>query len=172
MFFCRYVDAMERDYASQTLVAYRDGTFLVRKSTNPKRLGDHALSIKYGSGQTAVKHIKIEQNRENMYYLADCKLFRSIPDLVQYYTENSLQPSFPDLNTTLLYPFKQASVAPILGWCVANFDYAANQPNQLSLSKGDRVAIINKAGDSRGWWKGQISGRVGYFPCAYVEEEE
>ena len=34
----------------------------------------------------------------------------ALQDLVQYYTENSLQPSFPDLNTTLLYPFKQASV--------------------------------------------------------------
>ena len=47
-----------------------------------------------------------------------------------------------------------------MGWAVANYDYAANQPNQLSLERGDRVAIINKAGDSRGWWKGQIHGRV------------
>ena len=48
-----------------------------------------------------------------------------------------------------------------MGWAVANYDYAANQPNQLSLERGDRVAIINKAGESRGWWKGQIHGRVG-----------
>ena len=47
-----------------------------------------------------------------------------------------------------------------IGWCTAEYDYAANQPNQLSLSRGDRIAIINKAGDARGWWKGRKDGRV------------
>ena len=59
----------------------------------------------------------------------------------------------------------RAGVASMgIGWCVAEFDYAANQPNQLSLSRGDRIAIINKAGDSRGWWKGQKDGRVRSCP--------
>ena len=65
-----------------------------------------------------------------------------------------------------------------MGWAVANYDYAANQPNQLSLERGDRVAIINKAGESRGWWKGQIHGRVGVrlfvrlLACKQVENAQ
>ena len=41
----------------------------------------------------------------------DCgtKTLLLLQDLVKYYTDNSLKPSFPDLDTKLLYPFKQAA---------------------------------------------------------------
>ena len=54
----RYVDAMERDHATRVLEAYRDGTFLVRKSNNPKRRGDHALSIKYVVRAKSIAFVK------------------------------------------------------------------------------------------------------------------
>ena len=61
------------------------------------------------------------------------------------------------LKVLSLFPCLPATIGPvILGYCIARFDYAANQPNQLSLQRGDRVAILSKAGEDRGWWKGRL----------------
>ena len=43
-----------------------------------------------------------------MFYVADCKMFRSIPELVEYYQKNTLEYSFPELKTTLLSAYKDA----------------------------------------------------------------
>jgi len=48
----------------------------------------------------------------------------------------------------------------VLGYCYALYDYIAVETNQLSLRRGDRVAVISKAGASRGWWKGRLHGKV------------
>ncbi len=56
--------------------------------------------------------------------------------------------------------FAGAGGPQILGYCRASYDYSANQPNQLSLRKDDRVGIISRAGEDRGWWKGQLRGKV------------
>ena len=48
----------------------------------------------------------------------------------------------------------------VVGFCYALYDYMAMEPNQISLRRGDRVAIISKAGASRGWWKGRNGGKV------------
>jgi len=50
----------------------------------------------------------------------------------------------------------------MIGYCIAQYDYEATQPNQLSLSEGDRIGIISKAGEATGWWKGNNNGRVKY----------
>jgi len=47
-----------------------------------------------------------------------------------------------------------------LAYCLAQYDYAALQPNQLSISAYDVIGILNKAADSQGWWKGYLNGRV------------
>ena len=47
-----------------------------------------------------------------------------------------------------------------LAYCLALYDYAASEPNQLSISSNDVIGILNKAGDSHGWWKGYLNGRV------------
>jgi len=48
----------------------------------------------------------------------------------------------------------------VVGFCYALYDYMAMEPNQISLRRGDRVAIVSKAGSSRGWWKGRNGGKV------------
>lgn len=50
----------------------------------------------------------------------------------------------------------------ILGYAVAVYDYAANATSQLSLCRGDRVAILSKTGSDKGWWKGEhcTTGKV------------
>ncbi|CAH1785616.1 unnamed protein product, partial [Owenia fusiformis] len=174
--FLWFVGELSREAAAARLDGHPGSTYLVRESIGPARRGEFALSIKYGS---TAKHIKINRTPSNEFYIADIKVFKSIPELVEYYQKNSLEESFPELQTTLALPFKvsQQRLGPrtsssILGYAIVLFDYAATAPNQLSLTKDERVAITSKAGGDKGWWKGKLmdSSRSGYFPRAYVEE--
>ena len=45
--------------------------------------------------------------------------------------------------------------------CVAVFAFDATSDNQVSFSKGDRIEIVSKAGESTGWWKGRVNNKVG-----------
>jgi len=47
-----------------------------------------------------------------------------------------------------------------LAYCLAQYDYAALQPNQLSISQYDVIGIFDKTADSQGWWKGYLKGKV------------
>ncbi|XP_029648990.1 protein vav isoform X7 [Octopus sinensis] len=172
-----YVGPMERDCATKKLEGHASGTYMIRESQNPTRAGELSLSICFDS---TVRHIKVNKTLEGDFFLADIKFFHSLPELVEWYQENSLVHSFPELKTQLKIPFKESTTAGfswnlnIVSYAVAIYDYSATATNQLSLRVGDRVAILSKAGGDKGWWKGKILhyGKVGYFPLTYVREEE
>ena len=170
-----FVGPMDRDTAVRRLSPLSNGTFLIRVSENPGRRGELSLSLKY---ENQVRHIRVEKNTESYYYLGDTKYFSSVPELVEFYQQNSLKECFPGVKTTLLYPIKSqagfGATSRILGYAVAVYDYAANATSQLSLCRGDRVAILSKTGSDKGWWKGEhcTTGKMGYFPLAYVREDE
>ncbi|VDO95822.1 unnamed protein product [Heligmosomoides polygyrus] len=48
-------------------------------------------------------------------------------------------------------------------------DFDATESKFLTLRKGDRLTLVDVIGEDRGWWKGQIADRVGFFPLSYVE---
>jgi guanine nucleotide exchange factor VAV len=173
---------MSREEASRRLERLPNGTYLIRVSQSDMRRGEYALSIKYGRGHP-VKHIKLQRAPDSSFFLADCKMFRNIVDLVQYYQQNSLESSFPEVPTVLRLAYKDAlawhtgaAALPddpdVICYCCALYDYMAMEPNQISLRRGDRIAVTSKAGASRGWWKGRLDGKVGYFPSAFVTEAD
>ncbi|XP_077480949.1 SH3 domain-containing kinase-binding protein 1 [Stigmatopora argus] len=51
---------------------------------------------------------------------------------------------------------------------VVEFDYEAQQFDELSLSVGDVVVNIRR--DDGGWWEGELAGRRGLFPDNFVRE--
>ncbi|CAL8295034.1 unnamed protein product [Lota lota] len=51
---------------------------------------------------------------------------------------------------------------------VVEFDYEAQQPDELSLKLGD--VIVNIRRDDGGWWEGELDGRRGVFPDNFVRE--
>lgn len=53
---------------------------------------------------------------------------------------------------------------------IALHNFQRTTENMLELVKGDIVTVLSKAGEEKGWWKGQIDHRVGYFPFRYVQE--
>ncbi|RKO88096.1 Peroxin 13, N-terminal region-domain-containing protein, partial [Blyttiomyces helicus] len=61
-----------------------------------------------------------------------------------------------------------------LEFCRAVYDFTAESPAELSLRRGDIVAILSKLDPATGaegsWWRGRLqSGPVGLFPSNYVE---
>ncbi|KAG5419258.1 PIN3 [Candida metapsilosis] len=66
-------------------------------------------------------------------------------------------------------PRRDAAPKPV-GYCTASFDYAAQEPDDLNLSKGDKLAVVEHL--SEDWWKGYKAGsspeKAGVFPSNYV----
>ena len=52
----------------------------------------------------------------------------------------------------------------------ANYNFAAESENELSLKKGDIVMVTKRIDD--GWWAGICNGRSGMFPSNYVSVYE
>ncbi|WAR31167.1 VAV-like protein [Mya arenaria] len=188
----QFAGRLDRSKAGQMLEHLPNSSFLVRESATGPRAGDPALSIKYND---TVRHIKIEHDKSNGYYLSDTRYFHTVPELIEYYQNHSLSDSFPEVTTGLKYPYKTVASSPtdvdeledrvsalsftqsgvrILSYAQAVYDYAATATSQISLKAGDRLAVLSKTGSDKGWWKGQhcSTGKLGYFPFAYVKEEE
>uniref|UniRef100_A0A8C9VN52 Vav 3 guanine nucleotide exchange factor b n=1 Tax=Scleropages formosus TaxID=113540 RepID=A0A8C9VN52_SCLFO len=123
-----------------------------------------------------VKHIKI-LNKDGVFYIAENRKFKSILELIEYYQQNSLKEGFRTLDTALLFPYRALPVEPLIltprvtGIAIARYDYSARDTRELSLAEDDVVKIYTKLG-ANGWWKGEVNGRVGWFPSTYVEELE
>lgn len=49
------------------------------------------------------------------------------------------------------------------------YNYKSQQPDELSLTKGTRLSVLEKSDD--GWWKGELDGKIGWFPSNYVTEQ-
>lgn len=161
-----FAGSMERDRAQNTLDRLPSGTFLVRIS--PKQMG-FAISLNYNG---EVKHMKIRV-KDQYYYLSESRYFKTIVDLVKWYEGNSLAESFNQVNTSLMTAYKKvltSSVTQPICFAIAMYSFTGSSSNLLSLKKGDKIAVLSKAGEEKGWWKGQIGDRIGYFPLAYVTE--
>lgn len=53
---------------------------------------------------------------------------------------------------------------------LVKYNYKSQQADELSLTKGANVVVIEKSSD--GWWKGELCGKVGWFPSNYVTETQ
>ncbi|NXM85759.1 VAV protein, partial [Oenanthe oenanthe] len=53
------------------------------------------------------------------------------------------------------------------GSAKARYDFSARDRTELALREGD----IGTLRGQPGWWRGEIYGRVGWFPANYVDED-
>ncbi|CAD5235608.1 unnamed protein product [Bursaphelenchus xylophilus] len=63
---------------------------------------------------------------------------------------------------------KSGQMTELLCYAVAKFNYDPQREDELKISKGDHLTVVDKSSD--GWWKGQLNGSVGWFPSNYVDE--
>uniref|UniRef100_A0A7N5ZZS4 Vav 3 guanine nucleotide exchange factor b n=1 Tax=Anabas testudineus TaxID=64144 RepID=A0A7N5ZZS4_ANATE len=165
----RFAGPMERYQAELQLLDRGNSTYLVRHRS--KECTEYAISIKFND---KVKHIKI-LTKDGCFYIAESRLFKT--DLVEYYKQHSLKEGFSSLDTTLQCgcpALKELSISVfsprVVGVAVARYDFCSRDTRELSLLQGDIIRIYTKI--SSGWWKGEVDGRVGWFPSTYVEEED
>ncbi|XP_053145782.1 proto-oncogene vav isoform X2 [Hemicordylus capensis] len=168
-----YAGPMERGEAEQILANRSDGTFLVRQRI--KDAAEFAISIKLN---TEIKHIKI-QTAEGLFRITEKKAFKGLMEMVEFYQQNSLKDCFKNLDTMLQFSFKEpeskTATRPAgkslkyFGSAKARYNFCARDRTELSLTEGDIIKILKKG--QAGWWKGEIYGRVGWFPSNYVEED-
>lgn len=76
--------------------------------------------------------------------------------------------SSPDSATTLddapVLPPK-----PMKETCRVLFAYDAANEDELTLKKDEIITIVTKDVEDKGWWKGELRGKVGLFPDNFVE---
>ncbi|XP_030853289.1 guanine nucleotide exchange factor VAV2 isoform X3 [Strongylocentrotus purpuratus] len=180
-----FIGEMERDKANDLLIT-KPGCFLLRKS---KR--GYAVSLEHEGN---IKHMKVVMEN-NQFGLAEQTTFSSLQEMINHYGTNSLVSVFRGLNAYLRKPYRGGTMPltengagpnpeaepptslggrnkryNVTGQAKAMYDFSARDTRELTLRENEMVAIISKAGGHRGWWKGCIGDRVGYFPSTYVEE--
>lgn len=166
-----FAGPMERVQAEAALLNKRSSTYMVRHRS--REFHEYAISIKY---KNDVKHIKI-LTKDGLFYIAENRKFSSILDLIQYYKIHSLREGFRTLDTTLKFAYREPENGANMfsqkgiGVAIARYDFSPRDTRELSMQEGDVVRIYSKTGAS-GWWKGEVNGRVGWFPSTYVEEAE
>lgn len=49
------------------------------------------------------------------------------------------------------------------------FAYKPTNEDELDLKDGDVITILSKELPDKGWWKGELKGKVGVFPDNFVQ---
>lgn len=70
---------------------------------------------------------------------------------------------------------KGPSVAPKRGakrvqYVEALYDYQADGDDELTISAGDRIVVVQSDTDGSGWTEGELNGATGMFPTSYVRD--
>ncbi|CAL4092711.1 unnamed protein product, partial [Meganyctiphanes norvegica] len=79
--------------------------------------------------------------------------------------EQSKVPStgLPTQGPPLLPPKPVRELARVL------FPYSAEHEDELGLKEGDIITVLCKELEDKGWWRGEVNGKVGVFPDNFVE---
>ncbi|XP_045593761.1 protein vav isoform X2 [Procambarus clarkii] len=153
-----WAERMTRDDATLYLGLSPEGTFLLRWSERHEKL---VLSLK---AMGEVKHMRVfRQDGNGFFYLSEARYFTALPELINFYRQSPLSESFTGLDCCLRRPFYDTAIV--------KFPYLGTGPSHLSLVPGQRVVIMSREGENRGWWKGRIDNHTGYFPREYVTLE-
>ena len=164
-----YVGEMDRSRANRLLEDYPVCTFLVRcrLRQGERAAAGYALSLKTDRD---VKHMKIcvtgGNDNDHRFYLSDNHKFRSVVELVAWYSQHSLRESFSGLDTILRFSVGELMLVE------AQYEFAPamSDKNMLSLMPGDRLVVLDRqTGNSQGWWKACKNNRIGYIPKDFVK---
>lgn len=85
--------------------------------------------------------------------------------LASIHSENTTEPA--EIQSTHITEVESAVTAN--QFCIAKYNYNAQQDGDLSFQKGDRIKILDQR--LKEWWKGEINGVMGLFPHNYVKLE-
>uniref|UniRef100_A0A6A7FQH3 Guanine nucleotide exchange factor VAV2-like n=3 Tax=Hirondellea gigas TaxID=1518452 RepID=A0A6A7FQH3_9CRUS len=159
-----WAERMCRDRAEEALITTRQGTFLMRWSDKHSQ---PVVSLKVA---TEVKHMRIHQevNDGNLqFYFCRARNFLTLTELVNYYNLYPLSEAFQELDERLLHPIYDSAVAM--------FEYhgsISSNSNYLQLHPGQRLVVLGRQGQDRGWWSGRSGLQAGFFPRDFVKIDD
>ncbi|XP_069680534.1 SH3 domain-containing kinase-binding protein 1 isoform X2 [Periplaneta americana] len=58
---------------------------------------------------------------------------------------------------------------PVKEVCRVLFPYDAANDDELTLKEGDVITLLSRDVADKGWWRGELKGKVGVFPDNFVE---
>jgi len=58
---------------------------------------------------------------------------------------------------------------PVREVCKVLFAYEPCNEDELKLVEGDLITVLNKELPDKGWWKGELRGKIGVFPDNFVQ---
>lgn len=97
---------------------------------------------------------------------------RKADDMVATNNANNLKASAVAAATAnLLANEKDAPMLPpkpVRELCKVLYPYEPSNGDELELVEGDIITIISKELPDKGWWKGELHGKVGVFPDNFV----
>ncbi|ODV94507.1 hypothetical protein PACTADRAFT_4447 [Pachysolen tannophilus NRRL Y-2460] len=64
-------------------------------------------------------------------------------------------------------PYTRNEPAMTEDYCIALYDFFKVQDGDLSFKENDKIKILQR-NESNGWWKGELNGKIGFFPRNYV----
>uniref|UniRef100_A0AC11ERF1 Uncharacterized protein n=1 Tax=Ovis aries TaxID=9940 RepID=A0AC11ERF1_SHEEP len=133
------------------------GAFLIRESESSP--GEFSVSVNYGD---QVQHFKVLREPSGKYYLWEEK-FNSLNELVAFYRTTTIAKK----RQVFLQDEEPLPKPPRACFAQAQFDYSAQDPSQLSFRHGDIIEVLERLDPC--WWRGRLSGRIGFFPRSYVQ---
>lgn len=66
----------------------------------------------------------------------------------------------------ILFPIQKKTVREL---CRVLFPYDPTNEDELELKEGDVITILSKELPDKGWWKGELKGKIGVFPDNFVQ---
>lgn len=92
-------------------------------------------------------------------------------DMVATNNANNLKASAAVATASLLASEKDAPMLPpkpVRELCKVLYPYEPANGDELELIEGDIITIISKDLPDKGWWKGELHGKMGVFPDNFV----
>lgn len=53
--------------------------------------------------------------------------------------------------------------------CKVLFPYGPANDDELELKEGEIITILSRELPDKGWWKGELKGKIGVFPDNFVQ---
>ncbi|XP_051852621.1 GRB2-related adapter protein [Antechinus flavipes] len=152
-----FAGRISRQFAEEILLRRNHlGAFLIRESESSP--GEFSVSVNYGN---QVQHFKVLRENMGKYFLWEEK-FNSLNELVDFYRTTTIAKK----KQIFLRDEDPTYKPPRAKFAKAQFDFVAQNSSQLSFSQGDIIEVLEHSDPN--WWRGQLCGRVGFFPRNYV----
>uniref|UniRef100_A0A672Y228 GRB2 related adaptor protein 2b n=1 Tax=Sphaeramia orbicularis TaxID=375764 RepID=A0A672Y228_9TELE len=173
-----YQEDASRSDAKKLLISQPTGTFIIRRSRD-EDAGSFSISVRNAKD---VQHLKVLRDTRGQYYLwtESFHLSTSWWKTQQQRLNDGFiclfhqQRRRPDRSPSLPPPTPpnpsrsvSSSFSTSTLQVIAIYNFPSQGKRRLEFHAGDIIAVLDSS--DQVWWKGQLRGKTGLFPCNYTK---